>query len=97
MTSEDAGEVVSMKLAVEVYEIEQLADLTCSSGGTQEEVQVTLLNDTDTDVYMHWINYECGEGDGERIAAGEEFTFTTMMVTNSSSAMLMVQNSLICH
>lgn len=76
MTSEDAGEVVSMKLAVEAYEMEQ-AELTCSTGGTQEEVQATILNDTDADVYMHWINFECGEGDGELIAVGEEFPFTT--------------------
>lgn len=77
MTSEDAGKVVPMTLAIETYEAEQAAAMTCSSGGTQEEVQATLLNDTDTDVYMHWITYECGEGDGELIEAGEEFNFTS--------------------
>lgn len=54
-----------------------MAQSECSNSGTLEEFETTFLNDTRTDVTVHWIDNECVEQEGTPLAAGEEYTFTT--------------------
>lgn len=53
------------------------AQESCSSGGTLEEMFLTITNDTSKDVTIHWIDDSCVEHEGSPIAAGENFEFTT--------------------
>lgn len=53
------------------------AQENCSSGGTLEEMLLTISNDTDKDVTIHWIDDGCIEVEGTPIAAGENYEFTT--------------------
>lgn len=53
------------------------AQESCSSGGTLEEMLLTISNDTDKDVTIHWIDDGCIEVEGTPIAAGENYEFTT--------------------
>lgn len=50
---------------------------SCSSEGTNEEFETTFVNDTNTDIIIHWLDYSCVEAEGSPMAAGESFTFTT--------------------
>lgn len=53
------------------------AQESCSSSGTLEEMSVTITNDTDNDVTIHWIEPACVEYEGTPIAAGATYEFTT--------------------
>lgn len=53
------------------------AQQVCSSDGTLEELETTFVNDSNTDVTVHWIDTECVEQEGTPIAAGESLQLTT--------------------
>ena len=50
--------------------------LTCSAVEGAEHFSTAFLNDTGSDVTLHF-NYDCVEMQGELIRAGEEFPFDT--------------------
>lgn len=53
------------------------AQQECSNGGTEEGFETTFVNDTNTDILIHWLDYSCVEAEGTPLAAGEAFEFTT--------------------
>jgi hypothetical protein len=51
-------------------------DNACSQG-TGQQINTAFVNDLGYDITSHWIDFECQEGEGSFIAAGETFTATT--------------------
>lgn len=47
---------------------------SCSSSGTNEEVNINFLNDTASEITIHWLDGSCVEGEGTVVLPGEAYT-----------------------
>lgn len=46
----------------------------CSSSGTNEEVNINFLNDSGSEITIHWIDQSCVETEGQVVLPGDSFT-----------------------